>query len=139
IKHKSTQVTYDWIIRNAHILDGSGSSGYNADLAICAGKIAALGDLQQANAAQCFNAEGLVLAPGFIDVHTHDDLQVIRDPAMLAKISQGITTVIVGNCGISASPVLHHNPLPEPKNLLGEPEDFCYPDFASYTAAVNAA
>lgn len=132
-------MTYDWIIRNAHILDGSGSSGYNADLAICAGKIAALGDLQQANAAQCFNAEGLVLAPGFIDVHTHDDLQVIRDPAMLAKISQGITTVIVGNCGISASPVLYHNPLPEPMNLLGEPEDFCYPDFASYTAAVNAA
>src|SRR5690606_34786530 len=56
-----------------------------------------------------------------------------------AKISQGITTVIVGNCGISASPVLYHNPLPEPMNLLGEPEDFCYPDFASYTAAVNAA
>jgi N-acyl-D-amino-acid deacylase len=51
------------------------------------------------------DAEGLVLAPGFIDVHTHDDISVIRNPAMLPKLSQGVTTVIVGNCGISAAPV----------------------------------
>ncbi|HEY8939640.1 MAG TPA: D-aminoacylase, partial [Cellvibrio sp.] len=74
---------------------------------------------------------------GFIDVHTHDDLQVIRAPEMLPKISQGITTVIVGNCGISASPVSLKGNLPDPMNLLGTVDDFKFADFASYKAAVN--
>ena len=64
-------------------------------------------------------AEGRVLAPGFIDVHTHDDTHVIRSPQMLPKISQGVTTVIVGNCGISASPVTLKGDPPDPMNLLG--------------------
>jgi N-acyl-D-amino-acid deacylase len=85
------------------------------------------------------DAEGLTLAPGFIDVHTHDDTSVIRTPEMLPKISQGVTTVVVGNCGISASPVsLKGNP-PDPMNLLGDREAFRYPTFAAYIAAVNQA
>jgi N-acyl-D-aspartate/D-glutamate deacylase len=72
-------------------------------------------------------------------VHTHDDLAVLRDPAMLPKLSQGVTTVIVGNCGISAAPVRLKGSLPDPMNLLGEVADFRYPTFASYVAAVRSA
>lgn len=130
-------MTFDWIIKNARIIDGSGQPAYAGDLGICDGKIAALGCIDHAVAAQSFDAQGLVLAPGFIDVHTHDDIQVIRTPNMLPKISQGITTVIVGNCGISASPVTLKNNLPDPMNLLGSKEDFCFPDLATYKQAVN--
>ena len=130
---------FELIIRNAQIIDGTGKPAYSADLAIQNGVIAAIGDLSGVNAIEEHDAQGLVLAPGFIDVHTHDDLQVIHAPQMLPKISQGITTVIVGNCGISASPVTLTGVLPDPMNLLGGPEDFCYPDFASYKNAVNTA
>jgi N-acyl-D-amino-acid deacylase len=83
------------------------------------------------------NANGLVLSPGFIDTHTHDDISVIRNPAMLPKLSQGVTTVIVGNCGISASPVSLGDDLPDPMNLLGNAADFVYPTFAAYVEAVG--
>jgi N-acyl-D-amino-acid deacylase len=120
-------------------VDGSGLPAYCADLAIQSGRIAAIGDLAGVQATATRDAQGQVLAPGFIDVHTHDDLQVIRAPQMLPKISQGITTVIVGNCGISASPVTLRGELPDPMNLLGVPENFCYADFASYKNAINRA
>jgi N-acyl-D-aspartate/D-glutamate deacylase len=80
-----------------------------------------------------------VLSPGFIDVHTHDDTSVVRAPEMPAKLSQGVTTVIVGNCGISAAPVQLAGDPPDPMNLLGDAGAFRYPTFASYVAAVNAA
>lgn len=128
---------FDLIIRNAQILDGSGEPAIGADIAIHAGKIAAIGSLAAESSLATLDAQGLVLAPGFIDVHTHDDLQVIRAPEMLPKISQGITTVIVGNCGISASPVSLNGNLPDPMNLLGTVDDFKFADFASYKAAVN--
>ena len=66
--------------------------------------IVAVGTVE-GSAGETVDGNGLALAPGFIDVHTHDDLEVIRQPAMPAKLSQGVTTVVVGNCGISASPV----------------------------------
>ncbi|HSX51015.1 MAG TPA: amidohydrolase family protein, partial [Cellvibrio sp.] len=130
---------FDLIIRNAQIVDGSGEPAYRADLAVSSGNIAAIGDLLAADAIEVRDAQGLMLSPGFIDVHTHDDLQVIYAPQMLPKISQGITTVIVGNCGISASPVTLTGELPDPMNLLGAPKDFSYADFSSYKRAVNAA
>jgi N-acyl-D-aspartate/D-glutamate deacylase len=80
-----------------------------------------------------------MLAPGFIDVHTHDDLYVIKSPEMTPKLSQGVTTVIVGNCGISASPVSLAGHLPDPMNLLGAADAFRYPTFADYVTAISAA
>jgi len=134
---KDVCVIYEWVIRQAHIIDGSAQPSYRADLAITAGKIAAIGNLSGVQAQREIVASNWVLAPGFIDVHTHDDLQVIRNPDMLPKVSQGVTTVIVGNCGISASPVVLQGELPDPMNLLGAVEDFSYADLASYARAVN--
>ena len=129
----------DTLILAATVIDGSGKDPYHADVAITGDRISALGELDTYPAREVIDAAGSVLAPGFIDVHTHDDTSVIRTPEMLSKLSQGITTVIVGNCGISAAPVRLRGTVPDPMNLLGDADAFCYPTFSSFVAAVNAA
>ncbi|TDV67840.1 amidohydrolase family protein [Pseudomonas sp. LP_7_YM] len=130
---------YDLIIRDALVIDGSDSPGYRADVAIGNGRIQRIGNLHGVSASEEINAAGRVLAPGFIDVHTHDDTVVIRQPEMLPKITQGVTTVIVGNCGISASPVTLAGDPPDPMNLLGPASAFVYPRFRDYRQAVDQA
>lgn len=129
---------FDTLILNATVYDGSGSQCNKKDVAIIKDKIVAIGDLSQCVADHVIDATGLVLAPGFIDVHTHDDLEVIRNPDMLAKISQGVTTVIIGNCGISASPYVNDITPPDPINLLGKKAEFIFPTLASYIATLEA-
>jgi N-acyl-D-aspartate/D-glutamate deacylase len=129
----------DTLIRNVQILDGSGGEPRLGSVAIDGDFIAGIGDFSDDRAKSIVDGEGKMLAPGFIDAHTHDDLFVIRAPEMVPKLSQGVTTVIVGNCGISAAPVqLTGNP-PEPMNLLGETNTFHYPKFAEYVNAVASA
>ncbi|NBB09950.1 amidohydrolase family protein [Pseudomonas sp. SLFW] len=130
---------YDLIIRDALVIDGSDTPGYRADVAVHDGRIQRIGDLSGVSARENIDAAGRVLAPGFIDVHTHDDTVVIRQPDMLPKITQGVTTVIVGNCGISASPVTLAGDPPDPMNLLGPAKAFAYPRFRDYRDAVNKA
>ncbi len=129
---------HDVLIRNALVLDGSDRPGGHADVAVRDGRIVAVGAVD-GGARQVIDAGGRALAPGFIDVHTHDDLEVLRNPGMASKLSQGVTTVVVGNCGISASPVRIRGEVPDPMNLLGEAADFRFADFASYRQAVEAA
>jgi N-acyl-D-amino-acid deacylase len=130
----------DTVIHNVQILNGTGSEPQPGSIAIAHGQIVALGDLKGYSSLQTVDGAGKMLAPGFIDVHTHDDLYVIHSPEMTPKLSQGVTTVIVGNCGISASPVrLQGGELPDPMNLLGEAHAFRYPRFADYASAINAA
>ena len=129
----------DTLIRNATVVDGGGADTFRADVAVGGDRILAIGELRGYMAKNTVDARGQVLAPGFIDTHTHDDTSVVRKPEMLPKLSQGVTTVIVGNCGISAAPVHLENGLPDPMNLLGKREAFCYPTFESYVDAVNAA
>ena len=129
----------DSLIRNAIVVDGSGAAPEVMDVALRDGRICDLGNSLPLRATAEIDGEGLALAPGFIDVHTHDDLAVLRTPAMLPKLSQGVTTVIVGNCGICAAPVRLHGEPPDPMNLLGEASEFRYPHFAAYLAAIAAA
>jgi len=130
----------DTLIRNANVLDGSGADAQLVDVAISDGRITSIGSSLPHRAAKIIEAEGLGLAPGFIDVHTHDDTSVIETPEMLPKISQGVTTVIVGNCGISASPVrLKDGDPPDPMTLLGSRERFRYPAFTDYISALESA
>src|SRR5579863_3827877 len=118
------------LIRDALVLDGSGEDPQVLDVALAEGRISAVGPALSQHATNVVEANGLALAPGFIDVHTHDDLYVLQNPAMLPKLSQGVTTVIVGNCGISASPVRLNGTLPDPMTLLGAANAFRYPSFS---------
>jgi N-acyl-D-amino-acid deacylase len=127
------------LIRNVDVADGSGRLPEIADVAIDQDRIVAIGALQDYVADNLFDGEGKVLAPGFIDVHTHDDTSVIRSPQMLPKLSQGVTSVVVGNCGISAAPVTLRAEPPDPMNLLGDASTFRYPTFKAYIYAVAAA
>ena len=129
----------DTLIRNANVLDGKGSNPQLLDVAIQDARIVCIDQSLSYSAACTIQADGLALAPGFIDVHTHDDTSVIDTPEMLPKLSQGVTTVIVGNCGISASPVRLNGDPPDPMNLLGTRERFRYPTFAHYLSAIEAS
>ena len=129
----------DTLIRNANVLDGTGRAAERLDVAVQDGRILDLGASLRYSARHEVNAGERVLAPGFIDTHTHDDTSVIETPEMLPKLSQGVTTVIVGNCGISAAPVRLKGDPPDPMNLLGKREFFRYPRFADYRHAVRDA
>src|SRR5215207_8540383 len=119
--------TCETLIRNASVIDGTGRAPFVADVAISDATIVRVGPSSDLRAEHVIDAGGLALAPGFIDVHTHDDTNVVRTPGMWPKLSQGVTTVIVGNCGISAAPVRLRGEVPDPMNLLGRAEDFRYP------------
>lgn len=129
------------LIRNATVIDGTGAPRRQADIAIDGDRIAAIGDLAGHSAAREIDATGLIAAPGFIDVHTHDDRILFSDPAMRAKVSQGVTTVIGGNCGISLAPmpVPVRRPVTPPLDLLDATGDwYRFPTFAAYVAAFEA-
>jgi N-acyl-D-amino-acid deacylase len=97
--------SYDLIIRNGHVIDGTGSPWYAADVAIRNGRIAAIGNLAGATAMRTIDAKGHVVAPGFIDMLGQSDITVLVDPRVSSKIFQGITTEITGE-GESAAQVL---------------------------------
>jgi N-acyl-D-amino-acid deacylase len=123
----------DLIIRNATIFDGLGTARFQGDIAVSGDRIGAVGDLGAMTADREIDADGLGLAPGFIDAHTHDDRAVLCGPeCMLCKMSQGVTTVVVGNCGISLSPVrMKSRPIP-PLDLLGDETWWTFGSFADY-------
>lgn len=130
--------TCDTLIRNVRIVDGSGAEPSVGSVAIDGDRIRAVGEVNGYSAVEIIDGSGKVLAPGFIDAHTHDDTAVIERPDMLAKLSQGVTTVVVGNCGISAAPVHLPGDPPDPMNLLGEAGAFRYPTFRTYVGAICA-
>jgi N-acyl-D-aspartate/D-glutamate deacylase len=128
------------LVRGARVIDGTGAAPFVADVAIADGVIARVAPGLTMHAEREIDGAGLCLAPGFIDVHTHDDTNVVREPAMWPKLSQGVTTVVVGNCGISASPArLRDGDLPVPFALLGGAGAFAYPTFGAYVDAVARA
>lgn len=133
---------YDLLIAKARLIDGTGGPSRAGDLAVSGDRIARIGEagsIDPGSARRVIAAAGLVLAPGFVDSHTHDDFAVIGDPAMRPKVSQGVTTVVVGNCGISGAPIRIAGGLPPPPlNLLGDAQTFAYDTFAEYAARVDA-
>jgi N-acyl-D-amino-acid deacylase len=94
---------YDLLIRNATVYDGSGAPGFPADVGVRDDRIVAVGRFE-GHAAEEIDAAGLALAPGFIDVHAHDDVLVLIRPDVEGKTMQGVTTVVVGNCGSGVVP-----------------------------------
>src|SRR5690348_18402406 len=93
---------WDVVIRSATIFDGTGGKPFVADLAITDDRIAELGQVGDVGGVE-INGEGLALAPGFIDVHSHADFAFLLTPEMDFKVMQGVTTDVVGNCGMGAA------------------------------------
>ena len=121
------------------VVDGTGAPGVRADVAIIDDRISALGDLADSRADLTIDASNKVVAPGFIDAHTHDDRALLSTRDMTPKVSQGVTTVVAGNCGISLSPLILEDRPPPPLDLLGPAEWYRFPTFAAYRDALDKA
>ena len=126
------------LLRGGTVIDGTGAPRVVADVRIEGERIAAVGAYLPAQGVDVLDVTGKIVAPGFIDVHTHDDQIVLAAPQMLPKIRQGVTTVVVGNCGISLAPLVHAD-VPPPLNLLGGNDKYIYPTMAAYVEAVGRA
>jgi N-acyl-D-amino-acid deacylase len=133
-------LAHDTVFRNAAIFDGSGAPPWVGDVALSSERIVAISPPGEiAKGENEVVATGLALAPGFIDAHTHDDRIVLDAPDMLPKISQGVTTVVIGNCGISLAPATFDRDPPPPMNLLGGPRAYEFRSFAAYAEALGRA
>jgi N-acyl-D-amino-acid deacylase len=97
-------MTYDVVVKDARIVDGTGKKAYGGDIAVADGQIVAVGEVS-GDATRTINADGQVVAPGFIDAHTHYDAQLMWDPSANPSSSHGVTTVLMGNCGYTLAPV----------------------------------
>ena len=129
----------EWILRGGEVVDGSGRARRRADVAIAGDRIAAVGVVDKVEGARELDVSGKIVAPGFIDVHTHDDRALLATPDMAAKASQGVTTVVTGNCGISLAPLVLEAAPPPPLDLLGDTADYHYERFADFFAALDRA
>src|SRR6201987_5460699 len=96
-------MSYDLVIKNGTVVDGTGAKRYQADVAIANGKIAEIGRVTE-GARRTIDAHGLVVAPGFVDPHTHYDAQICWDGAVTPSSWHGVTSVVMGNCGVGIAP-----------------------------------
>jgi N-acyl-D-aspartate/D-glutamate deacylase len=101
--------TYDLLIRGGRVADGLGSPLFEADVAVRDGHIVAIGTGIQGNARETLDAAGAVVAPGFVDIHTHYDGQAVWDSTLASSSWHGVTTVVMGNCGVGFAPVKPHD------------------------------
>ena len=137
---------FDYLIKNGTIIDGSGNDRYEANIVINGNKIISIFDnsktsihiknknynLADLNFKNVIDATSKIVSPGFIDVHTHDDQNIFVDRSMSCKISQGVTTCIAGNCGISLAPFDFSGNVPAPIPLLGDKNAYRFPNVMSY-------
>ncbi|MEK6245115.1 MAG: D-aminoacylase [Pseudomonadota bacterium] len=138
---------FDLIVRNATVVDGTRSPRYRADVGVRGDRIASIGSLGKSRAEVEIDAAGKIVSPGFIDAHTHDDRLMLSAPEMAPKVSQGVTTVVAGNCGVSLAPlVLGERTAPPPLDLIGDTSWYRFGSFSLYVknleenpAATNAA
>ncbi len=128
---------YQLLIRGGTVIDGTRAPRFKADVGVNDGIITAIGDLSLAKADLTLDAHGRIVAPGFIDAHTHDDQVVLSHGTMPAKISQGVTTVVTGNCGVSAAPLRADMNLPAPLDIMGPSGGERFTTFRAYLDALR--
>jgi len=95
----------DLVIKNGRVVDGTGNPWFKEDVGIADGRIAKIGNLGTEESTRVVDAKGLAVAPGFFDMHSHSDLSLLINPRTESKVRQGITTEVVGNCGVSGAPL----------------------------------
>jgi N-acyl-D-amino-acid deacylase len=128
------------VIRNATVIDGTRAPRFKADIGVSSGKISHLGKIKEKGKTE-IDASGRIAAPGFIDAHTHDDRLMLSSPDMSPKVSQGVTTVVAGNCGISLAPAPNgmKAPVAVPLDLLDDAGGwFRFKTFKEYVQALKA-
>ena len=110
---------FDSIVKRGLVFDGSGSPGIIQDIGISNGVIAALGEIERTAAQEVIEAQNFVVCPGFIDIHSHSDFNLLVEPPGRSKILQGVTTEVCGNCGLSGAPLLGRAKEQRQKSLTG--------------------
>nr|ART36050.1 B40 [uncultured bacterium] len=138
---------YDLLIENARIVDGTGAPAYSGSLAVKDGRVVAMGSVHSREAREVINAAGQVLAPGFVDPHTHYDAQIAWDSLLTPSAEHGVTTVVMGNCGVGVAPVqstMHAFLMGDLVNVEGIPQhvmeagiDWQWEHFGDYMAAMD--
>lgn len=132
-----SHLPFDLLITGGTVIDGTRAPRFAADVGLRGGRIVAIGPLAGQATHETLDATGLVVAPGFIDSHTHDDSALLTQPDMPFKASQGVTTVVAGNCGISIAPLRDDMPMPAPLNLLEPVAQGRFGSFAAYFQALR--
>lgn len=127
----------DLLIHGGTVIDGTRAPRFDADVGLQGGRIVAVGDLSGRPARERIDATGRIVAPGFIDAHTHDDQALLAQPDLAFKVSQGVTTVVAGNCGISIAPLPADRALPAPLNLLEPGQGQAFGSAAAYFDALQ--
>ncbi|MES2973922.1 MAG: D-aminoacylase [Pseudomonadota bacterium] len=125
------------VLRGGEVIDGSGAARFAADVIVGGDSILAVVAPGKASADRTLDVSGRIVCPGFVDSHSHDDQRVLERTVPHAKLSQGVCTVVTGNCGISIAPLNTSNP-PAPLDMLGR-DVFRFSRFADYLAALDKA
>src|SRR5206468_1437385 len=131
---------FELLIRNATVIDGTRAPRFAADIGVSSGRVSRIGKLRGKGEIE-IDASGKIAAPGFIDAHTHDDRLMLSAPDMAPKVSQGVTTVVAGNCGVSLAPAPRGMPQPvtPPLDLMdSEGTWFHFKSFKEYVEALRA-
>ena len=98
-------MAFDLVIRDGMLVDGTGSPARRADIGISGDRVVEIGSIPQTNGARVINADGRIVTPGFVDIHSHLDAQVGWDPTMSSSCWHGITSTVMGNCGMTFAPI----------------------------------
>ncbi len=118
---------FDIVIKNGRVIDGTGNPWFKADIGIIKDKIMKIGSIEPSEKTKVIDAKGLIVSPGFIDIHSHADYTIPFDPMVVSTIHQGITTLVVGMCGASLAPVN-----PEKKELFDKEFSMAAPPGLEY-------
>jgi len=128
---------FDLLIRNGVVIDGSGKHRAVGDIGVYEGRIAAVGRIGEASAARVLDADGLSVAPGFIDLHSHSDFTLLLDGRAESFVRQGVTTEVIGNCGLSGAPLQRPGALKRNVFCYRDPFEANWSTMAGYCAELE--